>query len=649
MDSVNNREDRKGYPPPLPVKQRRSLYSRGSSYGSSFGSTFELELEQEACSSLGTQSQTHSLSDVFPTSIDCHAPQCPIHHGPDSIYSHQGRFLSDYKPPVPKKKLIRALSLPGGCLHPQCSLPSRRLNYDNPLYMLTPIKDIQFTEIKEQRAVFESLNPSQHLSLLSFDTPDLQLPCFFKNFQDQGQVSMDIQQCHQLFLRSIAQRMEKSLHGVEPIKEVGSFQPQEFQICEGYQSRKIGGAVFYHVHCQKMPGRVFSAKVYRSSDGSHKAALQKPLPRHANIQQVLAHYPHCLQSEQYTSTENPKAINASTAPQECEHKSPQSPSDDSSMEKQLQVPSSSGHTVLSLLRSGAYEVDIERDMPWATLEDFVEDGISLHQSEPQLYERRLCLLLLQLAQGLQHLHKHAATCAELQPQSIMLAWSERETIEELTEQTGETVTPDTETEIDNKEREGSEGRIQRKVHGEGGDLDTSVQGLWKKWGLPRVVITFQPLPESSQTAAPEKLHFGSLLRFCLHLPENSIPQEPMASLEISQSSPYTQGLLLLASQLLDQESGVQTADVPGVLQALLWGPQAKLFQQNQPESGTTLLGSWLSVKRALLVQKMAELGLSERDRWLDHEDFLCLQYLSLSSPESVLKSITLLQLCCTDR
>ncbi|KAJ8419060.1 hypothetical protein AAFF_G00005590 [Aldrovandia affinis] len=599
MDSVRGRADRKGHPPPpLPIKQRRSLYSGGSSLSSS------LDLEQEETfSPLGFRHRAHTVSDVFSTPMDCHAPQCPIHQRPGSCYSHQGRFFSEIiPPPVPKKRLVRALSLPGGCLHPHCSLPSRPLNYDNPLYMLAPIKDLQTdTEGEEPTVVNESPLPSQPLALLSFDTPDFQLPCFFQNFQDQGQVSLDIQQRLLLFLKSIAQRVQTlALCGPESIKGVESFQPQEFHLCEGYQSKKIGGAVFYPVHCPKLPGRVFSAKAYRPNIGITTLTFSKPLPPHPNIQHLLVHYPQFPWSERYTSTVNLQVTNSAAGPQIRKLQYPQSPCDDSTdLHGQLkESPPCNGCTVQSLLSEAC-----------------------------------------ELAEGLQHLRRHAATCTELQPQNVALAWPGREREGEAeggemeeTEGADEQGMSDRDSvEIEQVKRGGC-----GEERGEGDNLNTSIQELWKRWGPPRVVITSsQPLSESDRNAPSEELRFGSLLRHCLHLPENPTLQDPRAS-------PYSHGLLQLASLLLDPESGVQMADTTGILQALLWGPKADLFQQSLPEPG--LLHSWLAVKRSLLVQKLAELGLSEDGRRPDNEDCLCLQYLSLVDPDRMLKIAALMEL-----
>ncbi|KAJ8374408.1 hypothetical protein SKAU_G00049880 [Synaphobranchus kaupii] len=631
-DSMCSRADKQGYPPPLPVKQRRSVYSGGSSTGSSM----DLEPEGEKYSPLGSLHETPSFSDVFSTPTDCHAPQCPIHHSAGFSCSHQERFFSETTPPpVPKKRLARAVSLPGGCLHPQCSLPSKHLSYDNPLYMLTTIKDSHLdTERKCQKPAFDAPPPLQPLRLLTFDTPDLQLPCFFKSFQDQGEVSLDIQECHRLFLKRIAQQLETlSVGGVDSTNGIESFQAREFQLCKGYQSKRIEGAVCYSVHCPKLPGRVFSAKVYRPNGGGTASALLNPLPPHINIQQLFVHFSQCPETERYANAENLQAGNSAAGPQQREQASLQSP-DGGSIEQDR----CEGHTVASLLSEG-YEVDIERELPRATLEDFVRDGISLHRSQPQLYERQLSLLLLQVAQGLLHLRGHGAACAELQPRDVILAWSGAKGEGEAE---GVGVSGRDTTEREPAER----GACGRATKGQecGEDLSAPIHKLWKRWGPPRAVISaFQPLSESDTGADSEEFRLGRLLLLCLHLPESPAPPDPRPSQWDHQGSPFPHGLLELAFRLLDSESGVRMAEAAGILQVLLWGPRVELFPQNQPGTWPILLGNWLAVKRSLLVQKLSERALSEDGR-PDREDNLCLQYLSLVDPNTVLKIAALLGL-----
>lgn len=82
-----------------------------------------------------------------------------------------------------------------------------------------------------------------------------------------------------------------------------------------------------------------------------------------------------------------------------------------------------------------------------------------------------------------------------------------------------------------------------------------------------------------------------------------------------------------------------------MIQALLWGPRASLFQHTPSTStssstdpSTTTVHNWLQVKRSLLLLKLAERGLFSDQSGVDWEDYLCLQYLSLTDPHTVLSA-----------
>uniref|UniRef100_A0A3Q4A977 Uncharacterized protein n=1 Tax=Mola mola TaxID=94237 RepID=A0A3Q4A977_MOLML len=190
---------------------------------------------------------------------DCHAAQCPIHQ----LYPcrHQVRFFSDGNPPpVPKKRLARTVSLPSADVPPLSPLSPLRgqpQNFDNPLYMLAPLRHME-----EFPPVRGSPGPLLSLSQLSFDTPDEYLPHLFSSFVDQGLVFQRIQHRHLLFLRSMAQSIDA---GILLQKEaagdnVSSYLPQDFLLCEGSEPMQIADTVYYRLHSPKFPGRLLSLK-----------------------------------------------------------------------------------------------------------------------------------------------------------------------------------------------------------------------------------------------------------------------------------------------------------------------------------------------------------------------------------------------------
>ena len=65
-------------------------------------------------------------------------------------------------------------------------------------------------------------------------------------------------------------------------------------------------------------------------------------------------------------------------------------------------------------------VVITREVPHQTASDFVRDLASSHQSEPEVYERRVCFLLLQLCNGLEHLKEHGVIHRDLCLENLLL-------------------------------------------------------------------------------------------------------------------------------------------------------------------------------------------------------------------------------------
>lgn len=76
-------------------------------------------------------------------------------------------------------------------------------------------------------------------------------------------------------------------------------------------------------------------------------------------------------------------------------------------------------TVQHLLWKG-HCVSIERDLPLATLEDFVQESTALQNTDCLLYDKQVCLLLLQILIGSQHLYNNSVSAPELIPREIDL-------------------------------------------------------------------------------------------------------------------------------------------------------------------------------------------------------------------------------------
>ncbi|KAI3368864.1 hypothetical protein L3Q82_025845, partial [Scortum barcoo] len=545
-----------------------------------------VESDSTMHSPVGLQYQNHAWNDVFPEPTDCHAARCPIHQRYDPS-QHLMRFFSDgTPPPVPKKRLARTLSLPDTDpppLSPSFPLsPGERhnQNFDNPLYMLAPIPDIYFhEEINDFEPGRESPVPLPSLSQLSFDTPDEHLPYHFSSFDDQSVVFQRIQHRHLLCLRSVAQSVEAGilLQGEATERGASSYQPQDFLLCEGSEPKQIGDMVYYSLRSPKLPGRVLGLRVHKHTDGA--SSSRQPL--HVNVKDVIVHF-HPSNAPRSDSSPLQTQDLSRLFQSDC---SAAKPPGAGSTERATDCTNTILPAVQSFLQRG-HSVSVERDLPHVTLEDFVQES-RLPSTDCLDYDRQVCVLLLQILMGSQHLYNVSSSAAELKPQEIFLVWPRVEMGWEKTEKKGKT------------------------------------QMLWKTHGSPRVLLT----PLSPAVSVPHlltsiKSQIGALIQYCLDSQESP-----------TSKSLYRRGLLYLASLLQSESGGPQMADTVATLKVLIWGPRIPLFNHRAP--GTTAVQNWLTIKRALLVIKLAERGLVQDQSALNWEDCMCLQYLSFTDHETV--------------
>lgn len=270
-------------------------------------------------------------------------------------------------------------------------------------------------------------------------------------------------------------------------------------------------------------------------------------------------------------------------------------------------------SIQSLLLQG-HSVSIVRDLPHVTLEDFVRDSSSLESTEHMLYDRQVCILLVQILTASQHLYNTSAATAELRPQDILLVWPSRE------RDVGE----------HKLEQDSSEGkihfgtsRVKDGMEWQKTEKKRSIQTSWRTRGSARVLLTPKLSAQSEPHSFPSiKSQIGALIQYCLH------PQGPSLSMSL-----YRSGLLYLSSLLQNESTGLQIADMVAMLQVLLWGPRVPLL--NLRGYTITAVHNWLTIKRALLVMKLAEKGLIQDQTALNWEDCMCLQYLSFTDTETV--------------
>ncbi|XP_033903858.3 inactive tyrosine-protein kinase PEAK1-like [Acipenser ruthenus] len=675
-------EDCGNLPPSLPAKLRRQRYSAGTMSSSSTGSSFGPDPEPGSPGPASPQTGPTSTTSI-PASLP---EETDLLASASRTYANIGQSRSSMVPPKPRmkeralstervpersnrppplpKKLIRTHSLPVGSLIPShCTKPppypapltpsSPGLSLNNPLYHLvghqqrrggfftrgcfsSPCSPLHSSSFPDPPQVLDG-PPAAPLAGLSFHTPDGELRSFFRDLHNLEQVTRGLQERLLLCLRGIAERLgEAGLQGAA----------QDYQLCGGGPCCQAGDALYYTVRSSAHPGRLFAAKVYKAG-GESGLAIQRDLPPHSNIQRVCAHFPRGLavvEAEEMAMLSLEPKTGGSDAPgarAQCLQPTPGDSSNENPLpmaaltlnslaEGSVEMPAmdtANGH-------SPGCEVTIVDEVPDETLADYVQACAELHASQPHRYERAVCLLLLQLCEGLQHLKSNKTTHCALRMENLLLVWEER---------------GDPGTELPKRGRPGTPRLLISNFSHAKQRTPSPAQDSDQDRLAPE-------MSSGSQFKKADEFQLGILIYECLHLPNPllSAPElregeyRPECDLPaVPNLSPYSPGLSKLAQLLLEPQprDRVAVGEARHILQALLWGPRAELFQDNQLTPFLTL--NWLEVKRCLLLLKLAEAAVEHEPGARAApglEERLCLQYFSFVTPQSVFQAARLLQL-----
>lgn len=303
------------------------------------------------------------------------------------------------------------------------------------------------------------------------------------------------------------------------------------------------------------------------------------------------------------------------------------------------------------------QVDQERvvvitpEIPHQTTADFVREWELVHKTQPEVYERRVCFLLLQLCNGLEHLKEHGVTHRDLCLENLLLA-------------------PHQQRRQQSGSESGAAAAAQRHlprllISNFAKAKRRSPEDAVSTSGDPRVKRDHARLAPEIVSAAQyrkfDEFQTGILIYELLHQPNpfevspalreqdyraEDLPPVPPLSL-------YSSGLQKLAQLLLqpDPIKRIHIQEAKRILQSLLWGPRRDLMDQQwerHRKGGGLVDGSrnesllnWLDVKRALLMMKFAERSL-EPERNAELEDWLCCQYFSSAHPLSLCHTAELL-------
>ncbi|XP_007520017.1 inactive tyrosine-protein kinase PRAG1 [Erinaceus europaeus] len=411
-----------------------------------------------------------------------------------------------------------------------------------------------------------------------------------------------------------------------------------------------GDAIYYCATCSEDPGNTYAVKICKTPEPKTSSYCSPSVPVHFNIQQDCGHFVASVPSSMLTS------------PDTLKDPPPALPS---------QLPAQEQDCV----------VVITREVPHQTASDFVRDSVTSHQCEPEVYERRVCFLLLQLCNGLEHLKEHGIIHRDLCLENLLLVHCIPQTTPGPSAATHcAPVFPAT----------SSASPISTSpVANPSAPLPTSgtpcppgtpaCQGVPPEKHLPRLIIsnflkakqkpgstTNLQQKKSQARLAPEivsasqyrkfdEFQTGILIYELLHQPnpfevraqlrEQDYRQEDLPPLPTL--SLYSPGLQQLAHLLLEADpiKRICIGEAKHVLQCLLWGPRRELVEQpgTSEEALCSTLHNWIDMKRALMMMKFAEKAVDRR-RGVELEDWLCCQYLASAEPGALLQSLKLLQL-----
>uniref|UniRef100_A0A3Q2TQD3 Inactive tyrosine-protein kinase PEAK1 n=1 Tax=Fundulus heteroclitus TaxID=8078 RepID=A0A3Q2TQD3_FUNHE len=450
-----------------------------------------------------------------------------------------------------------------------------------------------------------------------------QRTALYRGLDSWDEVVGRIRGLHTDTLRKLASKCEdRFMAGQKDHLRFGTDSWSHFRLTTGKPCCEAGDAVYYTASYAKDPLVNYAIKICRShvketqQQFFHSLAVRQSLPLHFNIQQDCGHFladvPTRLlpwEEEEEGEDETPAAGTVTTA----------------------------GH-----LRSRV--VVITREVPFQTVADFVREGVARHAHSPELYERQVCLLLLQLCSGLEHMKPYHVTHCDLRLENLLMVQCQPGA---SAASSAAGATCPARLIISNFSQAKQKSSLMAANPGT----------LRDQSRLAPEIIT------ATQYRKCDEFQTGILIYEMLHRPNPfeetpelkereytwaDLPPLPVRSL-------YSQGLQQLARLLLtvNPSERIQMSEARACLQCLLWGPREDLFQALGcstvgPMSGATAsqreatLQNWLDLKRTLMMIKFAERSMDSACS-VSLEDWLCCQYLAFATTDSLSRVVHILQ------
>ncbi|ELR59214.1 Tyrosine-protein kinase SgK269 [Bos mutus] len=467
-----------------------------------------------------------------------------------------------------------------------------------------------------------------------------QRQALYRGLENREEVVGKIRSLHTDALKKLAVKCEDLfMAGQKDQLRFGVDSWSDFRLTSDKPCCEAGDAVYYTASYAKDPLNNYAVKICKSKAKEsqqyyHSLAIRQSLAVHFNIQQDCGHFlaevpkrllpwedPDAAEEEEdgMEATEEVKG--------EADGKGPDLGSEAESSHKESQAARS--HVVV-----------ITREVPCLTVADFVRDSLAQHGKSPDAYERQVCLLLLQLCSGLEHLKPYHVTHCDLRLENLLLVHYQPGGPTQGLGPAEPSPTPPCPTRL----IVSNFSQAKQKSH----LVDPEI--LRDQSRLAPEIIT------ATQYKKCDEFQTGILIYEMLHLPNPFDENPELKEKEYTRAdlpriplrSPYSRGLQQLASCLLNPNPSerILISDAKGILQCLLWGPREDLFQtftaSPSPAHRNTLLQNWLDIKRTLLMIKFAEKSL-DREGGVTLEDWLCAQYLAFATPDSLSCVVRILQ------
>ncbi|XP_019388897.1 PREDICTED: pseudopodium-enriched atypical kinase 1 isoform X1 [Crocodylus porosus] len=491
----------------------------------------------------------------------------------------------------------------------------------------------------------ESLS-GRHLSQMkqgkSIQKPQRQ--ALYRGIENREEVVGKIRNLHTDSLKKLANKCEDIfMAGQKDQLRFGVDSWSDFRLTSDKPCCEAGDAVYYSASYAKDPLNCYAVKICKSKAKEsqqyyHSLAIRQILAINFNIQQDCGHFLADV-PVRLLPWEDPNAPEAEEEEeQDEEEESEQETRGTPSNEEASQKDGSGSQGTVSKQRSRV--VVITREVPYLTVADFVQESTARHANSPDFYERQVCLLLLQLCSGLEHLKPYHITHCDLRLENLLLVHS----------RLGggllncESAEPNPNAACPARLIVSNFSQAKQKSH----MVDPEV--LRDQSRLAPEIIT------ATQYKKCDEFQTGILIYEMLHLPNPFDENPELKEKEYTRAhlpkipcrSLYSQGLQQLASCLLNPNPSerILISDAKGVLQCLLWGPREDLFHTlsspSSPARRDAVLQNWLDIKRTLLMIKFAEKSL-DKDCSVSLEDWLCCQYLAFATTDSLSHIVKIMQ------